>query len=167
MFRANHAFAIKDFLEKFRRNPAINISSAGYLTYILWALKLKGDEKRPLTEDEVRQLLCRYSFFGSYLTRLGLWINQPEIHKYFLSRIILHIPHSSFRIPFPDGYAAKAAALLKEQLLLTDLFTDDLFNHPDTIRVIADFSRVFCDVERFPDGADPRLSFVPRYTPPA
>jgi N-formylglutamate deformylase len=69
-------------------------------------------------------------------------------------KIILHIPHASVKIPFHDGYSVNEAVLNAEQMLLTDWFTDDLFSHPGTIPVMADFSRVFCDVERFPDDPD-------------
>jgi N-formylglutamate deformylase len=68
--------------------------------------------------------------------------------------IIVHIPHASVNIPFYSGYSVNEAVLRAEQMLLTDWFTDDLFNHPNTIPVIADFSRIFCDVERFPEDSD-------------
>ena len=36
-----------------------------------------------------------------------------------------------------------------EILKLTDWYTDDLFQSPDNISITADFSRIFCDLERF------------------
>lgn len=68
-------------------------------------------------------------------------------------RVILHIPHSSINIPFFDGYIAGNREIKAEQLLHTDWYTDDLFQSANAIPVIADFSRVFCDVERFEDDA--------------
>jgi hypothetical protein len=83
MFRTNHAIALQDFREKFRRNPAIIIRDARFSTYILWALKLTGKEQRSLTEDEVTQLLARYSFFRTFFTRSGLWIEERNVKKFF------------------------------------------------------------------------------------
>jgi N-formylglutamate deformylase len=68
-------------------------------------------------------------------------------------RAILHIPHSSAKIPFADGYIVDNKILEKEILKLTDWFTDDLFCSEDDVTVKADFSRVFCDVERFADDS--------------
>lgn len=75
-------------------------------------------------------------------------------------KIILHIPHSSTHIPIKDGYIATEDEIDKEILKLTDWHTDDLFWHPETIPVIAPFSRIFCDVERFPEDKDEIMSQV-------
>ena len=77
-----------------------------------------------------------------------------------MTRIILHIPHSSVVIPVNDGYLLNEAQLRKEMLLLTDWFTDDLFGHEDAISVMAPFSRLFCDVERFTDDSMEIMSKV-------
>lgn len=62
--------------------------------------------------------------------------------------LILHVPHASTHIPFTDGYLDEKTTALEIQLL-TDWYTDELFgNKRDTI-IQANFSRVFCDVERF------------------
>jgi N-formylglutamate amidohydrolase len=66
-------------------------------------------------------------------------------------KIILHIPHASAKIPFQEGYLVGKDILEKEMLKLTDWYTDDLFDSADDILVRADFSRVFCDAERFAD----------------
>lgn len=65
-----------------------------------------------------------------------------------MKSFILHIPHSSTHIPFFEGYV-DTEKVNKEIDLLTDWYTDELFSHIDAIKVIAPFSRVFCDVERF------------------
>ena len=67
--------------------------------------------------------------------------------------IILHIPHSSTHIPFHDGYVVEEAVLQSEMLKLTDWYTDDLFFSTEDKMVMAPFSRIFCDVERFADDA--------------
>ena len=67
--------------------------------------------------------------------------------------IILHIPHSSTYIPTFEGYVLPNEAIEEEILKLTDWYTDDLFDSPTDILVKADFSRVFCDAERFADDS--------------
>ena len=66
-------------------------------------------------------------------------------------KLILHIPHASTRIPIMDGYVADEKSLEKEMLKLTDWYTDDLFDSTDDEVIRADFSRIFCDAERFTD----------------
>jgi len=70
--------------------------------------------------------------------------------------LIIHIPHSSARIPYRDGYVADNRVIENEIKKLTDWFTNELFTIPEmqNTEVIADFSRVFCDVERFENDAD-------------
>jgi N-formylglutamate deformylase len=68
------------------------------------------------------------------------------------SNIILHIPHSSTYIPLVNGYVTDEKELKNELNLLTDWFTDELFDLPCS-KIVAPFSRLFCDVERFADDA--------------
>jgi N-formylglutamate amidohydrolase len=68
-------------------------------------------------------------------------------------KLILHIPHSSTKIPFYKGYLVDSTVLDKEILRLTDWFTDDLFYSDEDEMIIADFSRIFCDAERFTDDS--------------
>lgn len=68
-------------------------------------------------------------------------------------KLILHIPHSSINIPFMDGYVVDYETLEKEMLKLTDWFTNDLFTTNESERIIANFSRIFCDPERFIDDS--------------
>ncbi len=63
---------------------------------------------------------------------------------------IMHIPHSSSIIPHYNYYTLPKDNVLEEHQLLTDLGTDLLFKTPFT-SLIFPYSRVFCDVERFPD----------------
>lgn len=69
------------------------------------------------------------------------------------NKIVLHIPHSSVNIPFVDGYVVDRISLEKEMLKLTDWYTDDLFHSDQDDMVVADFSRIFCDPERFTDDS--------------
>lgn len=75
-------------------------------------------------------------------------------------KTILHIPHSATEIPDLTGYLVSKNELEKEKLLLTDWYTDDLFSLPDSVRVTANFSRVFCDVERFANDEDEMMADV-------
>jgi N-formylglutamate deformylase len=68
-------------------------------------------------------------------------------------KIILHVPHSSSTIPLKDGYLVDENSLAKEILKLTDWYTDDLFQSDEHIMIKADFSRIFCDPERFTDDS--------------
>jgi len=68
-------------------------------------------------------------------------------------KIILHIPHSSINIPYKEGYVVQDYKLEHEILKLTDWYTDDLFYSNDDEMIIAQFSRIFCDPERFTDDS--------------
>ena len=68
-------------------------------------------------------------------------------------KLILHIPHSSTNIPLSEGYLVDSITLEKEILKLTDWYTDDLFFSDDDEMIVAEFSRIFCDPERFPDDS--------------
>ena len=68
-----------------------------------------------------------------------------------MRKLILHIPHSSTDIPIRDGYVSNELKIQEELVRITDWYTDDLFNTETDDRVIAPFSRLFCDVERFVD----------------
>lgn len=70
-----------------------------------------------------------------------------------MKKLILHIPHSSLTVPLKDGYLVGDDVLEQEQLILTDWYTDNLFQFEAGIPIIADFSRIFCDVERFSDDS--------------
>lgn len=74
-----------------------------------------------------------------------------------MNNIILHIPHSSVNIPFYDGYLQSNEHLQSEINLLTDWYTDELFNLPYK-QIITPFSRLFCDVERFSDDSKEVMS---------
>lgn len=68
-------------------------------------------------------------------------------------KLILHIPHSSTNIPLSEGYLVDSLALEKEMLKLTDWYTDDLFFSNEEEMIVAEFSRIFCDPERFTDDS--------------
>ena len=68
-----------------------------------------------------------------------------------MKQLILHIPHSSTVIPIIDGYVTSHDKIQQEIIKLTDWYTDDLFDSQVDDKIVAPFSRIFCDVERFAD----------------
>jgi N-formylglutamate deformylase len=68
-----------------------------------------------------------------------------------MKNLILHIPHSSIKIPLKEGYCVSDEMLNQEILKLTDWYTDDLFENEIDYSIKAPFSRIFCDTERFSD----------------
>jgi N-formylglutamate deformylase len=75
-----------------------------------------------------------------------------------MKQLILHIPHSSTQIPLKEGFIVDDDFLQTEILKLTDWFTDDLFTSEEDVQVIAGFSRIFCDPERFSDDKQEIMS---------
>jgi N-formylglutamate amidohydrolase len=82
---------------------------------------------------------------------------ESEIQQQTFKPIILHIPHASTYIPINEGYVGKAEEISNEINLLTDWYTDAIFDLSFT-KIIAPVSRVFCDVERFPDDSQEVMS---------
>lgn len=74
--------------------------------------------------------------------------------------VILHIPHAATDIPqaYRDAYVVDAAMLARENLRLTDLHTDSLYDLPGAARIVCPVSRFLVDVERFRDDAHEPMS---------
>lgn len=89
------------------------------------------------------------------LDTINLKINFKYIE---MKNLLLHIPHASVDIPFYDGYINDPLKIEMEQLKLTDWYTDELFFSPTYTIIIAPFSRLFCDVERFEKDDDEVMS---------
>ena len=77
-----------------------------------------------------------------------------------MKKLILHIPHSSDNIPFKDGYVVDETIFNNEILKLTDWYTDDLFHSDTDEMIIANFSRIFCDPERFSEDKHEEMASV-------
>jgi N-formylglutamate deformylase len=77
-----------------------------------------------------------------------------------MKKLILHIPHSSVNIPLLYGYIKDADKINNEHVKLTDWYTDELFYSESDSMIIAPFSRIFCDVERFENNEDEIMSKV-------
>lgn len=72
-----------------------------------------------------------------------------------MNHVILHIPHASTFIPPEemDLYTVDADRLARENLLLADLHTDQLYDYPGAARAVFPVSRFVVDPERFSDDA--------------
>lgn len=70
-----------------------------------------------------------------------------------MTKLILHVPHASDTIPITEGFVVDRKILDQEITKLTDWYTDDLFFFEDSIIIRAEFSRIFCDTERFSDDS--------------
>lgn len=77
-----------------------------------------------------------------------------------MKRLILHIPHSATAIPLKYGFVKNSTKIEQEIIKLTDWYTDDLFDSKIDKKIIAPFSRIFCDVERFVDDEQEIMSKV-------
>ena len=77
-----------------------------------------------------------------------------------MKKLVLHIPHSSTEIPLIDGYVSSQDEIQQEIIRLTDWYTDDLFDSQVDDKIIAPFSRIFCDPERFSDDEYEEMASV-------
>lgn len=77
----------------------------------------------------------------------------------FLDSLIFHIPHASTHIPTDLGESLDKNLLQHEIHLLTDWATDEIFDVPKASKLIAKFSRIFCDVERLADADEPMYAY--------
>jgi N-formylglutamate amidohydrolase len=68
-----------------------------------------------------------------------------------IMKTLLHIPHSSYTIPFEyqNLFYLNPLELRKEQIKMTDTYTDDLFDISNIEKLVFPISRLVCDVERF------------------
>ena len=63
-------------------------------------------------------------------------------------KLILHIPHSSTRVP-ETFQVVESVSLEKEFQRMTDWYTHELFDFDEAQKLIFPYSRLYCDVERF------------------
>ncbi|MDR0356060.1 MAG: N-formylglutamate amidohydrolase [Deltaproteobacteria bacterium] len=67
--------------------------------------------------------------------------------------VVIHVPHSSTAIPeeYLEGLVVSQADFFEEVRRSADLFVDEIFEFAFGTTVVAPFSRLACDVERFLD----------------
>lgn len=77
-----------------------------------------------------------------------------------MSNVLLHIPHASLEVPeeFYPGLTISRARFRRYNLEMCDIGIDELIRDLPGERVIAPFSRLYCDVERFRDDAKEPMS---------
>ena len=77
-----------------------------------------------------------------------------------MKNILIHIPHSSYFIPaeYRESFYLSEDDIFKEQLRMTDSFTDKLFDIPHVEKLIFPISRLICDVERFRNEKDEEMT---------
>lgn len=70
-----------------------------------------------------------------------------------MNNIVLHIPHSSLKYPevFQKVVNDNKGIIDKFNFQMCDLYTDELFSNVFCKKLIFEYSRVFCDVEKFVD----------------
>jgi len=77
--------------------------------------------------------------------------------------VVVHVPHASVKIPEQYGQSILIGQkpFWREMRRMTDAFCDDLYDAPGfPVRVIAEYSRFVCDVERFRDDRqEPRARY--------
>ena len=78
--------------------------------------------------------------------------NINDFEDEIKSSLIFHIPHSSLNIP--DTTNMNLDLISQDLIYSTDLMTDTIFDVVGVDKHICDFSRLFCDVERFDDDTE-------------
>ncbi len=70
-----------------------------------------------------------------------------------MNNIILHIPHSSTKLPlgFYKHVIIDRGTVNGFNTQITDLYTNELFGRNKYPKIVAKFSRIYCDVEKFAD----------------
>ena len=70
-----------------------------------------------------------------------------------MENVIIHVPHASLKLPkeFYERLVIPVDRIEKENIFVADYLVDKFIpmNWPNIIKF--DFSRLFCDVERFKD----------------
>ena len=77
-----------------------------------------------------------------------------------MKKLILHVPHAATSLPNQEGFVRNDEKIQQEITKLTDWFTDDLFHSETDEMIVAPFSRIFCDVERFENDEEEVMSKV-------
>lgn len=68
-----------------------------------------------------------------------------------MNNIILHIPHSSLDLPkeFWENVVCVRSVVDEFNYNITDLYTNELFNSVKYKSIVAPYSRIYCDIEKF------------------
>ncbi len=77
-----------------------------------------------------------------------------------MKKLILHIPHSAKKIPLKKGFIISQEKIDNEIMKLTDWHTEDLYNSKTCESIVFEYSRIFCDPERFSDDSKEPIAKV-------
>jgi N-formylglutamate amidohydrolase len=77
-----------------------------------------------------------------------------------MKKLILHVPHAATALPSQEGFIPNSEKIQQEITKLTDWYTDHLFHSETDEMIVASFSRIFCDVERFENDEEEVMSKV-------
>ena len=77
-----------------------------------------------------------------------------------MKKLILHIPHSATKVPIKEGYVLNDEIIENEIFNLTDWYTEDLYNSENCENIVFEYSRIFCDPERFSDDSKEPMAKV-------
>ena len=77
-----------------------------------------------------------------------------------MKKLMLHVPHAATSLPSEEGFILNNEKIQQEITKLTDWYTDDLFYSETDEMIVAPFSRIFCDVERFENDDEEVMSKV-------
>ncbi len=77
-----------------------------------------------------------------------------------MKKLLLHVPHAATSLPNQEGFIHNDEKIQEEITKLTDWYTDDLFHSETDEMIVAPFSRIFCDVERFENDEEEVMSKV-------
>lgn len=68
-----------------------------------------------------------------------------------MNNIVLHIPHTSLDLPkdFWENVICERSVVDEFNYNITDLFTFELFNNIKYKSIVAPYSRIYCDIEKF------------------
>lgn len=77
-----------------------------------------------------------------------------------MKKLILHVPHAATSLPNQEGFIRNVEKIEQEINKLTDWHTNDLFHSKTDEMIVAPFSRIFCDVERFENDEEEVMSKV-------
>jgi len=80
------------------------------------------------------------------------------VNSFRKEELILHVPHSSTHIPIEIGFVNDSIKLA-ELDLVTDWYTDEIFDLENVTKIVTPFSRIFCDVEKFDDKDEELFKF--------
>ena len=81
---------------------------------------------------------------------------------FYMKKVLINIPHSSTKLTneFFDRLLISHEELQEQLNILTDYYTDEIFENKNCINLKCEYSRLICDVERFKNDEDEVMSKI-------